>query len=314
MSAPTLRARRTIDTWVRSGLPPARSIFSLADFQRWYTPARTTAKMNYPAVCAAYNKANLIYFKRRRAPAKATTCLSYKHVNSVHVLLLVQRRRKIITLSGTRRCSRFAAEKSVKSLGAGQVRLFHNNWHWKMHEAPVLTHRRNTSDWLCECAPMRGHFNEKNRRILLCTSQVTAGLIIGRAFCATHLEFHFAERRVYLCAAITPRRVFVLFKLHGNFLLPSYYCVTFYILHANAVNLWNAAIGYWFRAKPLYGNNSRHGETLLIFAVNAITIFIFVWDLNKIHYSASHLWISMAAFLHTELSSGMKCHLKKMEK
>lgn len=119
MSAPALLcARRTIDTWVRSGLPPARSIFSLADFQRWYTPAPTTAKMNYPAVCAAYNKANLIYFKRRRAPAKATTCLSYKHVNSVHVLLLVQRRRKIITLSGTRRCSRFAARRKVWKVSA----------------------------------------------------------------------------------------------------------------------------------------------------------------------------------------------------
>lgn len=141
-----------------------------------------------------------------------------------------------------------------------------------------------------------------NRPLFLCHASRVSFRRAARVF----MRSHYAGAR---------RRVFVLFKLHGNFLLPLYYCVTFYILHANAVNLWNAAIGYWFRAKPLYGNNSRHGETLLIFAVNAITILIFVWDLEKNHYSASHLWFSIAAFLHIELSSGMQCHLNKiMEK
>lgn len=107
-----------------------------------------------------------------------------------------------------------------------------------------------------------------NRPLFLCHASRVSFRRAARGFMRSH----------YVGA---PRRVFVLFKLHGNFLLPSYYCVTFYILHANAVNLWSAAIGYWFRAKPLYGNSSRHGETLLIFAVNAITILIFVWDLKK---------------------------------
>jgi hypothetical protein len=91
--------------------------------------------------------------------------------------------------------------------------------------------------------PMRAHFNEKNRRILLCTSRVTAGLIIGRAFCATHLEFHFAEQRarVFMRSHYARWSRGALFKLHGNFVrCHRIIAYNFYILHANAVNLLNA--------------------------------------------------------------------------
>jgi len=55
----------------------------------------------------------------------------------------------------------------------------------------------------------------------------------------------------------------------------------FYILHANAVNLWNAAIGYWFRARNRFmAITHAMGKHFINFCGECNYHFIFLSLLN----------------------------------